>query len=100
MGNEKKYKPTPKPVDKKEEVREQSTEPVIVDAKVDGVNNMLNVRSAPEKKDGNIVTQIKNGLKIQVVDPKKSTNGWYKIIVTDKEKKTDGYVMKKYIKII
>lgn len=100
MGNEKKYKPTPKPIDKKEETKEVVKEPEIVDAKVDGVDNMLNVRSTPEKKDGNIVTQIKNGLKIQVVDPKKSTNGWYKIIVTDKEKKTDGYVMKKYIKII
>lgn len=96
MGNEKKYKPTPKQVDKKDEVKE----PEIIAAEVDGVTNMLNVRSTPEKKDGNIVTQIKNGLKIQVVDPKKSTNGWYKIIVTDKEKKTDGYVMKKYIKII
>lgn len=106
MAN-KKNKPIPKPIDKKEEIVEEkkeqpiiATKPEIVDAEVDGVIDMLNVRSTPEKKDGNIVTQIKNGFKLQVVDPKKSTNGWYKIIITDKEKKTDGYVMKKFIKII
>ena len=105
----KKTKPISKPVEVKEEVKE-ITEPVIekpavevpeiVDAKVDGVIEMLNVRSTPEKKEGNILMQLRNGFKLQVVDPKKSTGEWYKIIVTDKEKKTDGYVMKKFIKII
>lgn len=92
----------PKPTEDTKVV-EQKVEAIkeeIAEAKVDGVVNMLNVRSTPEKKEGNIVTQIQNGVKVQVVDPKKSTGEWYKIIVTDKEKKTDGYVMKKYIKII
>ena len=109
----KKNKPSPKPEAViqepvvAEEVVEVAAEPVveieepeIVDAEVSGVTDLLNVRATPEKRDGNVVTQIKNGLKIKVVDPKKSTNDWYKIIVTDKDKKTDGYAMKKYIKIV
>lgn len=98
-------KPLEKPIQEpvvKEEPKEVEApkEPEIVEAEVSGVTDLLNVRSTPEKKDGNIVTQIKNGVKIQVVDPKKAKNDWYKIIVTDKEKKTDGFAMKKYIRII
>ena len=105
MLNDKKKITIPEPVSNKEEVKVAEEKPVVneteyVNAKVDGVVDMLNVRSTPEKKEGNIVTQIKNGSKLQVVDPKKSTGDWYKIVITDKEKKTDGYVMKKFIKII
>lgn len=77
-------------------VKEDMTEEV--NAIVDGVNTMLNVRSTPEKKDGNVLTTIKKGTKIKVVDPKKAKNEWYKIIVVDS--KQVGFAMKKYIKII
>lgn len=71
----------------------------IVNAVVDGVDNMLNVRTTPEVKDGNVITTIKKGTYIQVVDPKKAeTKEFYKIVVKDPEVK--GYAMKKYIKII
>lgn len=85
----------------KEEPKVEATkieEPTQVDAIVDGVNSMLNVRSTPEKKDGNVITTIKKGTKIKVVDPKKAKNEWYKIIVVDS--KQVGFAMKRYIKII
>ena len=105
MPNDKKKNPVPQQVSIKQEVKETVKKPVVnepeyANAKVDGVIEMLNVRSTPEKKEGNIVTQIKNGTQLQVVDPKKAAGEWYKIVITNKEKKTDGYVMKKYIKII
>lgn len=73
-------------------------EPEIVDAEVYGVDSMLNIRSTPQVKDGNILIQLTKGTKLKVVDPKKAKGAWYKIIVTDP--KTEGYAMKKYIKII
>lgn len=77
-----------------------TVEPEIVDAVVDGVDFMLNIRSTPEVKDDNIITSVKKGTVIQVVDPEKTEGKFYKIIVTDPPKKTEGYGMKKYIKII
>lgn len=101
----KKNKPIPKPVNVQEPVvtapKEEvvvKEEPEIVDAQVDGVDSMLNIRSTPEVKEGNILMQLKKGTKLKVVDPKKAKEPWYKIIVTDN--KTEGYAMKKYIKII
>lgn len=85
--------PKSKKVEEKPIVAE---EPMEVDAIVDGVTTMLNVRSTPEKKEGNVVTTIENGTEVKVREPKKPGE-WYKIIVTDSKK--EGYVMKKYIKI-
>ena len=95
-------KPFPKPVEikteekqvkevKEVEVKETPKEEFGV---VDGVTNMLNVRSKPEVGD-NIVTQIKNGTEVKITE--RPNKDWFKIIVTDP--KTEGYVMKKYIKI-
>lgn len=69
-----------------------------VNAIVDGVNSMLNLRTAPEKTEDNIITTIKKGTKIIVVNPKKSKGDWYRIRVVDT--KQEGYAMKRYIKII
>ncbi len=96
--------PDPKPAEEKkiqEPVVEEPKveEPEIVDAEVYGVDSMLNIRSTPEVKDDNVITLVKKGTKIKVVDPKKAEkDSWYKIIVTDM--KMEGYAMKKYIKII
>ena len=91
-----KSKNTPKPrqVEEKTIVAE---EPKEVDAIVDGVTTMLNVRSTPEKKEGNVVTTIENGTEVKVREPRKPGE-WYKIIVSDSKK--EGYAMKKYIKIV
>lgn len=69
------------------------------EAVVDGVDSMLNIRSTPEVKEDNVISTVKKGMKIIVVDPKKEENGFYKIIVKDK-KDVKGFAMKKYIKII
>lgn len=106
-NNNKKNKFVPKPVEQPEETKEvlpikeevqEPVEPEIVDAEVDGVNLMLNIRSTPNVEEGNVIMQLKKGTRLQVVEPKKAKNDWYKIIITDK--KTEGYAMKKYIKII
>lgn len=98
MAN-KKNKPNPKPSAPIEPKTEPVIEePEIVDAEVYGVDSMLNIRKTPKVEEGNIVMQLKKGTKIQVVDPKKAKNEWYKIIVTDNKSK--GFAMKKYIKII
>lgn len=94
MANKKNSKPIPKPANTQPKVEE----PEIIEAVVDGVDNLLNIRSTPKVEEGNIVAQIKRATKIQVVDPKKAKGEWYRIIVTDR--KTEGYAMKKYIKII
>lgn len=74
-------------------------EPVEVEAIVDGVNVMLNIRSTPEKKNDNVITTVNKGVKIIVIDPEKAKDKeWYKIRVIDT--KQEGYGMKKYIKII
>lgn len=70
----------------------------ILDAVIDGVDNMLNIRSTPEVKEGNIIKTFPKGFKLKVVDPKKEKSDWYRIIIGDPEVK--GYAMKKYIKII
>lgn len=96
--------PDPKPAEEKknqEPVVEEAKveEPETVDAEVYGVDSMLNIRSTPEVKDDNVITLVKKGTKLKVVDPKKAEkDSWYKIIVTDM--KMEGYAMKKYIKII
>ena len=97
MAN-KRNRPIPKPIAQPEPKMEEKQEPEVVEAVVDGVDSMLNVRSKPKVEEGNIVMQIKKGTKIQVVDPKKAKSEWYRIVVTDR--KTEGYAMKKYIKII
>lgn len=89
MAGKKNSKPISKP---------STPQPEVVEAVVDGVDNLLNIRSTPKVEEGNIVTQIKKETKLKVVDPKKAKGEWYRIIVTDR--KTEGYAMKKYIKII
>lgn len=96
MANKKSGKPNPKPISLQPKVERE--EPEIVNGVVDEVDNLLNVRSTPRLEEGNIMMQIKKGTKIQVVDPKKAKGEWYRIVVTDR--KTEGYAMKKYIKII
>lgn len=96
MANKKSGKPNPKPMSPQPKVERE--EPEIVNGVVDEVDNLLNVRSTPRLEEGNIMMQIKKGTKIQVVDPKKAKGEWYRIVVTDR--KTEGYAMKKYIKII
>lgn len=93
MAN-KKNKPAPKPINNQEKVEE----PEIIDGEVYGVNSSLNIRSAPEVKEGNVVMVLKKGTKLKVVDPKKAKGSWYRIIVTDP--KAEGYAMKKFIKIV
>jgi hypothetical protein len=98
--------PDSKPVEEVKKVQEEPKakevkveEPETVDAEVYGVDSMLNIRSTPEVKDDNVITLVKKGTKLKVVDPKKAEkDSWYKIIVTDM--KMEGYAMKKYIKII
>lgn len=75
-----------------------------VDGVVDGVSCHLNVRETPEVKVDNVLTYIKKGTKIKVVDPKKDITGsgekWHKIIVTNVVPPIHGYAMKKYIRIL
>ncbi|MBP5564541.1 MAG: SH3 domain-containing protein [Lachnospiraceae bacterium] len=62
---------------------------------------MLNVRSTPEIKEGNVIATLENGSGVKVEEPKKDHSGFYKIIIVDKEDKPKkGYAMKKFIKII
>ena len=96
MAGKKNSKPNPKP--SAPQPKAEIEEPEIIDGVVDGVDNLLNVRSAPKVEEGNIVAQIKKETKLKVVDPKKAKGEWYRIVVTDR--KTEGYAMKKYIKII
>lgn len=97
----KKNKVSTEPAPVKTDVKPDTTvqEPVEVEAIVYGVNVMLNIRSTPEKKDGNIITTVNKGVKIIVVDPEKAKDKeWYKIKIIDS--KQEGYAMKKFIKII
>lgn len=75
-----------------------------VDGVVDGVACHLNVRLTPEVKADNVLTYIKKGTKVRVVDPKKEISGsgekWHKIIITNVEPHIHGYAMKKYIRIL
>ena len=95
--SEKENKPFPKPVEIKTEekkVEEKKEAPKEEFGVVDGVDSMLNVRSKPEVAD-NIVAQLPKGTKVKITE--KSNKDWFRIVVTDP--KTEGYVMKKYIKI-
>ena len=84
-----------------EEVKELET----VDAVIDNCE-YLNIRKDPEVKSNNQIAILGKGIKIVVVDPKKTEKNkdgeWYRIRVFDKDTKglTDGYAMKNYIKII
>lgn len=84
-----------------EEVKELET----VDAVIDNCE-YLNIRKDPEVKSNNQIAILGKGIKIVVVDPKKTEKNkdgeWYRIRVFDKDTKgfTDGYGMKEYIKII
>ena len=83
------------PVEEKEEV---------VDAIIDGVEMSLNIRKDPEVKANNQIAILGKGVKLKVVDPKKVVKNkdgeWYKIRIFDKNEPSDGFAMKKYIKIL
>lgn len=99
MAKKHKVSTEPAPVKTDATIDTSVQEPVEVEAIVDGVNVMLNIRSTPERKDGNIITTVNKGVKIIVVDPDKAKDKeWYKIKVIDS--KQEGYAMKKFIKII
>lgn len=91
-----------------EEVVKEIQEPVenVVDAVIDGVDVSLNIRKEPEVKPNNQIAILGKGVKIKVVDPEKpvkNTAGeWYKIRIVDAQTKeeSNGFAMKKYIKII
>lgn len=76
-------------------------EPKEILAEVCNVDKYLNVRSAPKVEVGNIVAILEKGTKIIVTDKKPSASKdseWYKIKVVNQD--TEGYSMKKYIKIL
>ena len=90
----------------KEEVVEEPAE-TVVDAVIDGVDVALNIRKEPEIKANNQIAILRKGVKIKVVDPDKTVKNkageWYKIRIVDadpKDPESNGYAMKKYIKII
>lgn len=95
-----------------EEVKE---EPVVVEekeelveAEVDGVRSMLNIRMKPEVKDNNQIAMLGKGTRLFVVNPKEEHEGsgekWYKVRLSKEADKNDpannGYAMKKYIKLL
>lgn len=91
-----------------EEVVEKVQEPVenVVDAVIDGVDVALNIRKDPEVKANNQIAILGKGVKIKVVDPEKPVKNaageWYKIKIVDAQTKeeSNGFAMRKYIKII
>lgn len=75
-----------------------------VDAVVDDCE-CLNIRKEPALKANNQIAILGKGTKIVVVDPKKPEKNkdgeWYKIRIFNADKyKSEGFAMKKYIKII
>lgn len=74
-----------------------------VDAYVDGVQSHLNIRSTPEVKADNVVSIVKNGTSLKVIEPETTFDGsgekWYKVRI-ENENPVDGYAMTKYIKTI
>lgn len=105
MGYKRGSKPIPQPV---KEVKEEPIAPAVVeeklvDAIVDGVDVALNIRKDPEVKPNNQIAILGKGVKIVVVDPEKPIKNkdgeWFKIRIKDNEP-SEGYAMKKYIKII
>lgn len=75
-----------------------------VDGVVDGVQSHLNVRLTPEVKADNVLTILKKGTKVKILDSKKTEEGsgekWFKIRVFNVKPEITGYAMKKYIKMI
>lgn len=117
MGKNKRFTPQvanepSKQIDPEPEKILESNEIIIhgiveeVDGMVDGVQLHLNVRSTPEVKADNVLTILKKGTNVKVIDPKKTEEGsgekWLKIRIIDKkpENEITGYAMKKYIKMI
>lgn len=89
-----------------EEVKTEEA-PVEVFGIVDGVEMALNIRKDPEIKPNNQIAILGKGTKIVVVDANKTVKNedgeWYRIRIVDKDPKdptSNGYAMKKYIKII
>lgn len=82
-------KENPKPI---EEVVEQE---VYEDAVIEGAG-MLNIRSTPEVKDGNVIGIFPDKTPAKVLK-NKDGGDWWKIIVGSPEVK--GYAMRKYITI-
>ncbi len=99
-------RPMPQPVETEtEEVKApEVVEKEIVDGVVSTVNELLNVRETPEVKPDNIKATIKKGLRIKVIEPKKEITkcgeSWYRIKIVDSNPEVNGYVMKKFIKIV
>lgn len=88
--------PAPEPI-----VETPKEEPKEIIGEVANVDSYLNVRSTPEIKVGNIVAILGKGTRIIVTDKKPTVNKdgeWYKIKVVNQD--TEGYSMKKYIKIL
>ncbi len=80
-------------VEEPNEVKEP--EEIWEDAKVNGVDSMLNIRSAPEKAN-NVIGLFPNGTPCKVLKANENSD-WFRIIIGDPE--VEGYAMKKYIKI-
>lgn len=99
---------TPLEAVEEEPVKEVVEEPAetVVDAMVDGVDVALNIRKDPEVKANNQIAILGKGVKIKVVDPEKPVKNaageWYKIKIVDAQTKeeSNGFAMRKYIKII
>ena len=75
-----------------------------VDGVVDNIQTHLNIRSTPEVKADNVLTILKKGTNVKVINPKKTEEGsgekWLKIRVFNVKPEITGYAMKKYIKMI
>lgn len=101
MGKRKGQNPQPQVVNKEVEITIEVKE---VEAIVDGVEMGLNIRKDPEVKKFNKIAVLGKGTKVIVVDPEKPIKNkdgeWYKIRIVDKDKKENGFAMKKFIKII
>lgn len=76
----------------------------IVKGVVKGVQLHLNVRLTPEVKTDNVITILKNGTEVEIIDPKILEEGsgekWYKIRVFNVEPNIVGYAMTKYISVV
>ena len=88
-----------------EEIANDEEQVEEVEAVIDGVDMALNIRKDPEVKANNQIAILGKGVKIIVVDPKKTIKNkdgeWYKVKVNKKDDEDNkGYAMKKYIKVI
>lgn len=91
-----KEKPIGEPIEE-ETVVVEVEEPVEkwVDANVNGVDSMLNIRSSAEVAN-NVIGLFGEGTPCKVLKPNENSD-WYRIIIGEPEVK--GYAMKKYIKV-